>query len=52
MKLRGDWHAWEGIPLRPTVHPAYLLRRPQDKRLAMEDLVALRARYQELGGLQ
>ena len=52
MKLRGDWHDWQGVPVRPTVHPAYLLRKPQDKRLAMEDLVALKARYQELGGLQ
>lgn len=52
MKLRGNWHTWQGVPVRPTVHPAYLLRRPQEKRLAMEDLMALKARYQELGGLR
>lgn len=52
MKLRGSWHYWKGIPVRPTVHPEYLLRRPQEKRLAMEDLVALKARYEELGGLR
>jgi DNA polymerase len=52
MKLRGSWHDWEGIPVRPTVHPAYLLRRPKEKRLAMEDLVALKARYDELDGLR
>lgn len=52
MKLRGNWHDWQGVPLRPTVHPAYLLRRPQEKRLAMEDLTALKTRYQELGGLR
>lgn len=25
-KLRGQWHAWRGIQLMPTYHPAYLLR--------------------------
>ena len=25
-KLRGNWHAWRGIRLMPTFHPAYLLR--------------------------
>jgi uracil-DNA glycosylase family 4 len=25
-KLRGRWHAWRGIKLMPTYHPAYLLR--------------------------
>ena len=52
MKLRGSWHDWHGVPLRPTVHPEYLLRRPQEKRLAMENLVALKLRYAELGGLR
>lgn len=25
-KLRGQWHAWRGIRLMPTYHPAYVLR--------------------------
>jgi DNA polymerase len=25
-KLRGQWHAWRGIKLMPTFHPAYILR--------------------------
>lgn len=36
--LRGQWHSYRGIPLMPTLHPAYLLRNPADKRLAWEDL--------------
>jgi uracil-DNA glycosylase family 4 len=27
-KLRGQWHAWRGIKLMPTFHPAYVLRNP------------------------
>lgn len=26
-KLRGQWLEWEGIPVMPTFHPAYLLRK-------------------------
>ncbi len=29
-KLRGTWHAWRGIKLMPTYHPAYLLRNYTD----------------------
>jgi len=25
-KMRGQWHAWSGIKLMPTYHPAYVLR--------------------------
>ncbi len=25
-KMRGQWHAWRGIKLMPTYHPAYVLR--------------------------
>jgi len=27
-RLRGQWHAWRGIKLMPTYHPAYVLRNP------------------------
>ncbi len=47
---RGQWREWEGIPTMPTFHPAYLLRSPEEKRWTFEDLKALRARYDELGG--
>lgn len=45
MRLRGRWleyHvAGHMIPVMPTLHPAYLLRRPIDKRLAWRDLQAV-----------
>jgi uracil-DNA glycosylase family 4 len=37
-KLRGKWREFEGIPLMPTFHPAYLLRNPKDKVLVWEDI--------------
>lgn len=36
--LRGQQHAWRGIPLLVTYHPAYLLRTLSDKAKAWEDL--------------
>lgn len=36
--LRGQFAAWEGIPVMPTFHPAYLLRTPSAKRQVWEDL--------------
>jgi uracil-DNA glycosylase len=37
-KLRGRWHEYQGIPLMPTFHPAYLLRNPSGKRPVWEDM--------------
>jgi DNA polymerase len=37
-KLRGRFHQYNGIPVMPTYHPAYLLRNPQDKRVVWEDM--------------
>jgi len=37
-QLRGRWHNYQGIPLRVTYHPAYLLRTPSDKGKAWEDI--------------
>jgi uracil-DNA glycosylase family 4 len=46
LKLRGKWlsHTANGrnIPLLPTLHPAYLLRQPSQKRLSWRDLLSLR----------
>ena len=38
MKIRGQIRAYQGIPLVPTFHPAYLLRNPPAKKFAWEDL--------------
>ena len=37
-KLRGKWQAYEGIPVMPTFHPAFLLRQESAKREAWHDL--------------
>lgn len=37
-RLRGRVHAYQGVPVVVTYHPAYLLRNPQDKARAWEDL--------------
>ena len=37
-KLRGQWSEYAGVRLMPTFHPAYLLRSPQEKAKAWEDL--------------
>jgi len=36
--LRGRFHTYQGIPLMPTYHPAYLLRNQGAKRQVWEDL--------------
>jgi len=35
---RGTWRSYNGIPLMPTFHPAYLLRNPAAKRAVWEDV--------------
>ena len=37
-KQRGKWSEYQGVPLLPTFHPAYVLRNPADKRLVWEDI--------------
>ena len=37
-RLRGQWRSYEGVPLMPTFHPAYLLRSPTEKKSAWLDL--------------
>ncbi|MEO5695810.1 MAG: uracil-DNA glycosylase, partial [Burkholderiaceae bacterium] len=37
-RLRGRVHSYHGVPLVVTYHPAYLLRNPQDKAKAWDDL--------------
>ena len=38
MRLRGRWLEYDGIPVMPTFHPAFLLRQESAKREAWEDL--------------
>ncbi len=46
-RLRGRVHDYHGVPLVVTYHPAYLLRNPEDKAKAWDDLcLALRAARQ------
>jgi len=41
-KLRGTWQEYRGIPLMPTLHPAFLLRQytPENRRHVWNDLKA------------
>jgi DNA polymerase len=42
-QLRESWHQFQGIPLRVTYHPSYLLRQEdglQEKRKVWEDMLA------------
>ena len=42
-RLRGRVHAYQGVPLIVTYHPAYLLRNPEEKAKAWDDLCLARA---------
>jgi DNA polymerase len=42
LKTRGAWREFRGTPVLPTLHPAYLLRQPAQKRLAWRDLLSLK----------
>ena len=41
-RLRGRVHTYQGVPLVVTYHPAYLLRNPEDKGRAWDDLCLAR----------
>lgn len=43
-RLRARFHDWCGIPVMCTYHPAYLLRKPQDKGKTWEDIQAVMRR--------
>ncbi len=48
-RMRGTWHSYRGIPLMPTLHPAYILRQytPENRRMVWSDLKAALTRSQE-----
>ena len=39
MRLRGRWGSWRGVPVMPTFHPSFLLRQPDRKKEAWDDLL-------------
>lgn len=52
LKLRGQWHEYDVgdghiLPVMPTLHPAYLLRSPQQKALAWKDFQYIAKKMQE-----
>ncbi|MBU4530137.1 MAG: uracil-DNA glycosylase [Hoeflea sp.] len=52
LSLRGTWMEYLAgearIPALPTLHPAYLLRNPAQKRLVWADLLSLQERIEQL----
>lgn len=48
-RLRGNWKEYEGIPLMPTYHPAFLLRTPSAKREVWNDLQEVMRELDRLG---
>ena len=53
LRMRGNWKthvtaSGREIPVMPTLHPAYLLRNPTQKRFAWRDLLAIKMRLREL----
>ena len=48
MRLRGTWTEALGRPCLPTLHPANLLRSPENKREVWADLLSLKARLRSL----
>jgi DNA polymerase len=51
MRLRGKWFTYASgareIAVLATLHPAYLLRNAEDKRLAWRDMLALKERLEQ-----
>ncbi len=45
-KLRGIWQEWNGVPVMPTYHPAFLLRQytRENRQALWDDLQAVRSR--------
>lgn len=41
--LRGHFYDFQGIPVMPTFHPAYLLRNPSAKKSVWEDMKKIKA---------
>jgi DNA polymerase len=48
-RLRGSFRRYRDIPVMPTYHPAYLLRKPEDKRKTWSDLKRVIAELDRMG---
>ncbi|WP_374830029.1 uracil-DNA glycosylase [Paenochrobactrum pullorum] len=53
LRVRGNWlvhHTETGaqIPVMPSLHPAYLLRSPAQKRFAWQDLLSVKTKLNEI----
>ncbi len=48
-QLRGRWHAYHGIPVWVAYHPAFLLRSPQQKHKAWQDLQVIKEALNKSG---
>lgn len=53
LRLRGQWKSYsvngKDVPVMPSLHPAYLLRQPAQKKLAWRDFLAIRRKLDEMG---
>jgi DNA polymerase len=47
-KARGHWHTYQDIPVRVSIAPTTLLKMPQQKKMAWEDLQAVAEKLKEL----
>jgi uracil-DNA glycosylase len=47
-ELRGNWHEFQGIPIGFTYHPLAVRRRPNLMKLFVDDLTALKKKWEEL----
>ena len=47
-KARGNWHEYQGIPVRVSIAPATLLKMPSQKKMAWEDFQAVAEKLKEL----
>lgn len=55
LRLRGNWRSYATasgtiIPAMPTLHPAYLLRTPNHKKLAWRDFLEVKMKLRSLAG--
>lgn len=50
MRDRGVWHEVKGFSIMPTYHPAALLRNETLKKDAYKDLLAIKARLDQING--
>jgi len=53
LRMRGNWNVYRTsrgteIPVMPTLHPAYLLRTPSQKKFAWNDFLTVKIRLKEL----